>query len=258
MIPAAPSAPADLDHAILAEAMPGRPVRSYPALLSTDADARAWARTGIRAGAVVVADYQASPRGRAGLPWTVRPGHGLGFSLVLRPPLAPAREGWLYVPLGCALLDALQSDAMQRGGVRLEEDPAPASVAWPDEVHGQQRPLARFGIHAELGAHRVDWAVATVLIEDAAPPRAPLLVRAVIAIERRMREEPAKVLARYQRRCATLEETVRARMIPLGPAGPVVTGRAVGVLGDGALVIRTDRDRLVPVHPQNLGLLEII
>ena len=71
---AAAGVPSDLDPDVLAQALPGRPVRSYPALLSTDADAQAWARTGASAGAVVVADYQASPRGRGGLPWTVRPG----------------------------------------------------------------------------------------------------------------------------------------------------------------------------------------
>ncbi|MDQ4130536.1 MAG: hypothetical protein M3133_06040, partial [Actinomycetota bacterium] len=76
--------------------MPGRPVRTYPAILSTSADAFAWARAGAPEGALVVADYQAAPRGRAGLPWEVRPGEGLGFSLVLRPELPPEREGWLY------------------------------------------------------------------------------------------------------------------------------------------------------------------
>ncbi len=155
-MPAAPGAPADLGLDILARALPGRPVRSFPALLSTGADAQAWARAGIGAGAIVVADYQASPRGRGGVPWTVRPGAGLGFLLVLRPRLPAAREGWLYLPLGCALLDAVR--------------PA-VSVSWPDEVHGPERPLARFGVHAELSQDGVDWAVATVLIDDATPPR---------------------------------------------------------------------------------------
>jgi len=240
---AAAGVPSDLDPDVLAQALPGRPVRSYPALLSTDADAQAWARTGASAGAVVVADYQASPRGRGGLPWTVRPGAGLGFSLVLRPQLPSAREGWLYLPLGCALLDAMQQAA---------------SVAWPDQVQGPERPLARFGIHAELGQRGVDWAVATVLIEDANPPRAPLLARVVAAIERRMSQEPEGVLADYRQRCATIGQEVRARMIPLGPAGPVVTGHAASVLSDGSLVLRTERDRRVAVRPQNLGLLEAI
>lgn len=243
MMPAAARTPTDLEPGILAQALPRRPIRSYPALLSTDADAQAWARTGIGAGAVVVADYQASPRGRGGFPWTVRPGAGLGFSVVLRPRLPSAREGWLYLPLGCALLDAVR--------------PA-AAVSWPDEVHDPGRPLVRFGIHAELGQHGVDWAVATVLIDDVLPPRAPLLARVVTAIEGRMLQEPATVLADYQQRCVTLGQNVRARMIPLGPDGPVVTGQAVSVLSDGSLVLRTERDHRVAVRPQNLGLLETV
>lgn len=48
MMPA-PSAPADLDRDILAGILPRRPICSFPALLSTDADAQAWARTGVGA-----------------------------------------------------------------------------------------------------------------------------------------------------------------------------------------------------------------
>lgn len=239
-MPAA-AGPADLDRRALARALPGRPFRSYPALLSTDADAQAWARAGAAAGAVVVADYQASPRGRGGKEWTVRPGTGLGFSLVLRPCLPSAREGWLYVAVGSALLDVV---------------PQPASVFWPDEVQSPERPLARFGIQAEAGQHGPQWAVATVLIEDAAPPRAPLLARVITAIEDRIRAESTEVLADYHQRCATLGQRVRARTIPLGPAGTVVTGQATAVRSDGSLVLHTEQGRRVMVNPMDLGLLE--
>jgi BirA family biotin operon repressor/biotin-[acetyl-CoA-carboxylase] ligase len=232
---------ADLDRVVLERALPGRPVRSYPALLSTDADAQAWARAGADAGAVVVADYQASPRGRGGLSWTTQPGVGLGFSMVLRPPLPSAREGWLYVLVGRALLDVL---------------PPSASVSWPDEVHSAERPLARFGILAEPGLREVRWAVATVLIEEVTPPRAPLLARVVAAIEGRLGQEPAAILAEYQPRCVTLGQHLRARMIPLGPAGTVVTGQAIDVLSDGSLILHTERGHRVAIRPQNLGLLE--
>ena len=78
---------ADLSEEALAEAMPGRPLRRYVALLSTESDALAWARSGAPEGAVVVAEHQSAPRGRAGWPWNVPPGRNLGFSLVLRPQL---------------------------------------------------------------------------------------------------------------------------------------------------------------------------
>lgn len=233
---------ADLGEARLAMELPGRPVRSYPALVATHADALAWARADAPAGAVVTADYQAAPRGRGGLEWTVRPGVDLGFSLVLRPELGVEDEGWLYPVAGCGLADAVA-------------DPEPA-ITWPDEVHGPAGRLAAFAVHAELGPEGVDWAVVTALIPDVGADRAERLGAAVHAIERRLRGGADEVLADYRARCATLGQRVRARLIPVGPAGPEIVGEAVDCLGDGALVLATDRGSRVGVRPQHLGLLE--
>jgi len=169
----------DLDAGDLAATLGDRPVRTYPALLSTEAVAMAWARDGAPSGAVVVADYQASPRGRGGLPWTVQPGVGLGCTLLLRPELAPEREGWPYVAALLALHDAL--------------DRPDAQLAWPDEVHdGGGTPLARLGAYVELGPMRTEWVSLTVLVEDARPPRGNLLARLVSALEQRMSEPGAR------------------------------------------------------------------
>lgn len=233
----------DLDPAVLAAELPGRPVRSYPALLSTEATAQAWARQGAPAGSVVVANYQASPRGRAGLVWSTHPGAGLGFTLVLDPELPPEREGWPYVAALLALHDVV-------GAVR-------GGLAWPDEVHGPGgTPLARLGAHVELGPARSRWVTVTVLVEQAAAPRAALLAELVRALEHRFAAPPGVVLADYLARCDTLGRRWRARLIPMGPGGPEVIGEAVDVLADGALVLRTDRGHRVAVPPQNLGLLE--
>lgn len=238
------SADGDLGPTLVTAALGERPVRAYPALLSTEPDAMAWARSGGPAGAVVVADYQAAPRGRGGWPWQVRAGHGLGFSLVLRPDLPPEREGWLYVAVSLGLGDVLAG-----------ED---ARFEWPDAVSSGSgtAPLARLGAYVQLGPHRTDWAVATVLVEDASPPRAPLLARLVEAVEARLAEPADPVLAAYRPRCTTLGRAVRARLIPLGPGGPEITGEAVDVLADGALVLLTARGSRVAVPPVNLGLLE--
>jgi BirA family biotin operon repressor/biotin-[acetyl-CoA-carboxylase] ligase len=233
----------DLAADALAADLRGRPLRSYPALLSTEADALAWARAGGPGGAVVVAGYQASPRGRAGLPWTVRQGAGLAFSLILRPALPADREGWVYTVATSGLADALGADA---------------TIAWPDEVwRGGQRAGA-VGAWVELDAEGVRWAVVNLLVPAAEPPRGPTLARVVEAVER-CQGAPAEVLLdRYRTRCATLGTAVRARLIPLGPSGPRVEGRAVGALADGALVIETAAGRRVAVRPQNLGLLEAV
>lgn len=231
----------DLTVEALAVDMPGRPVRSYPALLSTEADALAWARSGAPDGAVVTAGYQASPRGRAGLPWEVRQGSGLAFSLVLRPELGAEREGWVYTVATSGLADALGE------GV---------TIAWPDEVRRGGTRAGAVGAWVELGAEGVQWAVVNVLVPGVAPPRGATLARVVAAIEGCLRAPAEMVLADYRARCETLGRPVRARLIPLGPSGPQVEGRAVDALADGALVIETARGARVAVRPQNLGLLD--
>jgi BirA family biotin operon repressor/biotin-[acetyl-CoA-carboxylase] ligase len=223
---------ADLTRQLLEESLPGHALRVYPALLSTEADALAWARAGAPDGAVVVAGYQASPRGRAGLEWRLQPGRGLGFSLVLRPRLPLHREGWLYVVALTALADALSGEP---------------TLAWPDEVRSGGARAAAVAVQTAPGTNGVEWAVVSVLVEDAEPPRAPLLARAIAA-----------VLADCLRRCETLGRRVRARLIPMGPSGTALTGKAVTILADGALVIETDDGRRLAVRPQSLGLLDAL
>jgi len=233
----------DLDDSVLIQVLPGRPIRSYPALLSTESDAMAWARSGAPTGAILVADYQASPRGRAGLMWRVSPGHGLGFSMVLRPELPPEREGWCYLVASVALGDVVGNDRTRR--------------RWPDGVIDLDgNPVADLGLHVQLGPATTEWVTVTVLVADAQPPRAPLLMRLAAAIESRLGQSSDEVLDVYRARSATLQTAVCARLIPLGPGGPEVRGEAVDVLADGALVILTARGNRVAVRPQNLGLLD--
>lgn len=231
----------DLSVEALAAALPGRPARSYPAVLSTHADALAWARAGAPEGAVVVAEYQASPRGRAGLEWRAPPEESLCFSLVLRPRLPAPREGWLYTVATLGLADAIG---------------AGAEIEWPDEVRSEGARVGAVGVQVELGPVSVEWAVVSILVERTPPPRAPMLARVVEAIEARQASSNVPVLADYLRNCATIGRRVRTRLIPLGPGGVAFEGEAVNVLADGALVIATGDERRIAVLPQSLGLLE--
>lgn len=229
----------DLSAAALAAALGERPFRTYPALLSTEAEALAWARAGAPDGAVVAAGYQASPRGRAGLEWHAPPGESLAFSLVVRPRLPAPREGWLYVVASLGLADVLD-----------------AGVRWPDEAVVDGSRAGAVAVHVALGPFGVDWAVVNVLVAQAPPPRAPLLARVVTAVEGRLAEPSAPVLADYLRRCETIGRDVRARLIPMGPGGEVVAGRAATVKTDGTLVVETADARRLAIRPQSLGLLE--
>lgn len=234
----------DLAREELQPLLPGRALRTYPAILSTEADAMAWARQGGPHGAVVVAGYQASPRGRAGLAWggIMEPGHGLGMSMILRPRLAAERAGWLYTACLLAAMDAM-------------DDPE-LVLEWPDRVVRDRATAAAIGIQDDTTAGRVSWAVTSVLVPGAEPPRGELLARLVDAIDTRLGQDPTIVLADYRQRCATLGRRVRARLLPLGSAGPVVDGVAADVTEDGGVTIRTDDNRRVVVLPQALGFVE--
>src|SRR5207253_2419030 len=99
----------DLSPEALAQVIPGRAFRAYPAMLSTESEAAAWARAGAPEGAFVVAGYQASPRGRAGISWQVDHHHDLAFSLILRPQLPALREGGWRGESSFAHIRALRS-----------------------------------------------------------------------------------------------------------------------------------------------------
>ena len=232
----------DLTPDAVAAALPGRPVRAYPAVLSTHADALAWARAGAPEGAVVVAEYQASPRGRGGIEWRTRAAESLSFSLVLRPRLPAPREGWLYVPAACGLADAVGPEA---------------EIEWPDEVHTAGGRAGAVAVQVELGPVMTEWAVVSVLVEHVRPPRVDALAQVVAAVEERCRSATVPVLADYLRRCRTIGRRVRARLIPLGPGGVAIEGTAANVLADGALVVETGPKTRTAIRPQSLGRLEV-
>ncbi len=220
----------------LERALPGRPFRFYPAVLSTEADALAWARAGAPQGAIVTAGYQASPRGRAGFEWDV--GDRLAFSLVLRPRLPAPREGWVYTVAVSGLADALGEEA---------------TIEWPDTVCRGGVRVGAVGAHVEVGPVGVEWAVVNILSHE---PDPELVARIVGAIETRLAEASAPVLAAYLRRCDTIGRRVLARLVPLGPGGPEASGEAVSSSVDGSLVVETAEGRRLAIPPQSLGLLE--
>lgn len=232
--------PDDLSSETLAAELGSRPVRSYPAVLSTHADALAWARSEGPSGAVVVADYQASARGHGGLEWEVHPGADLGFSMVCRPGLPGEREGWVDVAALLGMADALEAPALE----------------WPDLVTADGQRVAALTVEAASDAIGLLWAVVTVLVPAAAPDRARTLARAAKAIEARLAEPVDAVREAYRQRCATLGREVRAHLVPMGPNGTVVCGEAVDVRDDGSLVIRDEEQRRVAVPPRSLGIIE--
>lgn len=232
---------ADLTADALQAAVPGRPLRSYAALVSTGSAAHGWATEGAPEGAVVIAEHQLSPRGHAGRPLKGPPGQGLGFSVVMRPSLPAAREGWLYTVVLTALADVLGEEA---------------TLDWPDEVRRDGTMVAAVGIHTRLDEEDDDvlWAIVDVLLPDAAPPRGEILAAVLEAIDARAAGATGAVLGDYDRVCETIGRQVRARL--RAGTGPSMEGRAIETLEDGAIVLETPKGLRGPVRPQDVRWLE--
>ena len=229
----------DLTEDALAAVLAARPLRSYPALVSTGAAAFDWAGSGAPDGAVVVADYQLSPRGHGGRPWTVTQGRGLGFSVVLHPQLAAEREGWLYTVVAGALAELRGPEA---------------TIQWPDVIRVGDEVAAAVAIRTRLGQTGVEWAVVDVLVPDAEPPRGELLGAVLDAIDERRAAAAATLIEHYERRCETIGRQVRVRFI--AGTGPKVEGRAVATLDDGALLLELASGSRAPVRPQDVRAVE--
>lgn len=114
----------------------GGPVLAFRSVGSTQAIARQLAAAGAPEGTLVLADHQAAGRGQRGRPWVAPPGTALLFSLVLRPPLPPARWPALTITAAMAVTEAVNAAS----GVA-------ARVKWPNDVLVGDRKLA--GILAE-------------------------------------------------------------------------------------------------------------
>lgn len=210
------------------------------------------AAAGVPAGLVIVADRQTAGRGRRGRPWEdVEPHRSLLVSALLDLPT----RGASLVPLAAGVAVA---DAIRRGG-------AQARLKWPNDVlapvDGEPRKCAgilveRHGRHLVVGMGiNVDWrgvpregertswgSVAEALESDV--DRWVILTDTLRALEvwvRDLERDPVRLLATYRTRCTTLGEEVQVAL----PSGELLTGRAVDLTPDGALLVDTGRGRAV-------------
>ena len=236
----------------------GRPTRVFETLGSTQDEARRQARTGASHGAVVWALEQTDGRGRMQRSWASRRGAGLWFSVVLRPPVDAQAAALLSLAAGVGLAAALSGPTA--GLARLK---------WPNDVVVGGRKLA--GVLAEAETH--DGAVAFVILgiglnldpgpdgfpaeiadvaialSEVAPTSiAPAMLMATLLAEL----ESAIDLAvadrdRLRRAWLDVSDTI-GRDVRAELGGTVVSGRAVDLDVDGALVIDTGGGELTSVH----------
>jgi BirA family transcriptional regulator, biotin operon repressor / biotin---[acetyl-CoA-carboxylase] ligase len=203
---------------------------------STNERARELALTGASHGTLVTADEQTAGRGRQGRSWVAPPGRALLMSVVVEIDRSAAL---LPLAAAVAVCDACESVAAVE-----------CAVKWPNDVWIDRRKVA--GILVE-GRPQEGWAILGIGVNVAtaedelpeelrhtatslaaasgdAPARDAVLAELLPALERRLAEPPAELLAAWRERDALRGSPVRWED---------GDGVAAGIDDDGALLVDT-------------------
>ncbi|MFG3346648.1 biotin--[acetyl-CoA-carboxylase] ligase [Streptomyces sp. NPDC048018] len=204
-------------------------------------------------GAVLVAEEQRSGRGRLDRTWTAPARSGIFVSVLLKPAVPVHRWGWLPLLTGVAAAGGLSKAA----GADL-------SLKWPNDllvrVAGEERKtggilaeragadgvVVGLGINVTLREEELPVpAAGSLLLADAVSTDRDTLLRAVLrSLEQwygdwvRADGDPVAsgLQEAYAAGCATLGRRVRADL----PGERMLEGEAVGIDGDGRLVVETE------------------
>lgn len=250
-------------------------VQLYQRVGSTNDVARRLGDAGAPAGTVVLADEQTAGRGRHGRPWHAPAGKALLLSILLRPRRLPATEevapGVLPLLVGLAVARAVDEVAGATPGAA----PIHAGIKWPNDVLVGGRKLAGIlcegaragpgnafvvvGIGVNVDQMPEDWppdvrerATSLRLVTGRPIPRAELAAAIIANVMRIAADATAamspEILGELESR-----DVLRGRRIAVEP-GP--EGVASGIARDGALLLRTDAARTIPVRAGTVRVLE--
>jgi BirA family biotin operon repressor/biotin-[acetyl-CoA-carboxylase] ligase len=249
-------------------------VHLYQRVGSTNDIARRLGEAGAPAGTVVLADEQTAGRGRHGRPWHAPAGKALLLSILLRPRIPAAEEvapGVLPLLVGLAVARAVDEVTGATPGAA----PIHAGIKWPNDVVVGGRKLAGIlcegaragpgnafvvvGIGVNVDQTPEDWptdvrerATSLRLVTGRTISRAEL---ATAIIQNVMRIAAGEAAAMSPEILVELEsrDELRGRRIAVEP-GP--EGVASGIARDGALLLRTDAARIIPVRAGTVRVLE--
>ena len=194
----------------------GRPMRTFPVAVSSEAMALAWAnQEDAPQGATVVVGHEIRASGLHGRLWTVAPTDSLACSIVLRPTVSveEADSAWLVAALAAA------EGAQAVSGREL-------ATWWPDSVvtAASQEQVAAVRAEVQLGPGRVKGVVATMRFDlpglgldaDRKDDLLEAVVHAVDDAVEGLAEGAGAAAAAYETRCGLLGKRVLIRLLPKG------------------------------------------
>ena len=236
-----------LRQGLVAKRLGGK-VHYFPELDSTNSFARQLAEGGAPEGAIVIAEAQTRGRGRLGRRWQSPPFGNLYFSVLLRPQLAPALAPQITLMAAVALAETVAGFI-----------PQSVTIKWPNDILVGGKKLAGILTEAACDSERLEYVILGIGVNlnyrlDAMPAeireratsiaeltgasvgRESFLGRLIHALDRcygELEESGFAPLApRWEAHFGLRGKQVRVELLD-----QIVTGRAVGIDGDGALLI---------------------
>lgn len=248
-----------------------RPLRRYPAAISAEAQALAWAnREDAPHGATVVVTHEVSPRGRLGALWWVPAERTLACAVVLRPDL-PAVEGdslWLAGGMAAAHAAELLAgrpfatwwpDLVLEAGT--DEPPLPLDPEQAGRGSGSGPEVAAVKASVTLGPGRVRFGVVTARfdLDRLGLDRRSgddLMEAFCASIDRAGSADVdgAALAAVYEKQCRLLGRRVKLRLLPRGET----RGTASGVDASARLVLASATGMVERVAVDALRELQVV
>ncbi|MCC6355273.1 MAG: biotin--[acetyl-CoA-carboxylase] ligase [Verrucomicrobiae bacterium] len=241
-------------EACLRPGPPGWRIRIFRETASTNDIVDRAGRGGEPAGFVAFAETQTAGRGRMGRSWDSRPGLGLWFSALVRPPWPASQAGRLTIAAAVAVAEAASA-----AGV-------PATIKWPNDVLSRDRKLAGILTELRCSGDQIDYAVVgigvnvlhgpadfppdlivpatSLAMECPRPPRREQLAADILnRLATNIADEFGPVRLRWIRLCSTLGRTIELRNAP-----EPVRGVAESIDDSGALILRDGAGNLRAIH----------
>src|SRR5689334_14764642 len=126
----------------------GCAILRFDSLPSTNDVARELAEQGTPEGVAVLAREQTRGRGRQGRAWASPAGEGLYLSVILRPPVEPARAPLITLAAAVAVAETLSVDYA-----------IAVDIKWPNDIHARGRKLCGILIESAIEKSKLAYAV---------------------------------------------------------------------------------------------------
>jgi len=230
----------------------GKKIHYFSEIDSTNNYAYKLAQTGAAEGEVVIANGQMQGKGRLGRSWVSPPDVNVYLSVILRPKFAPVHAPQLTLMSGVALAETIQAFI-----------PRAPEIKWPNDILVGGKKLAGILTEASCEDDRILFVVVGIGVNLNFPQELmPEAIKATATSILTLTNQPvdrldfARRLIQGLDQCyGDLEErgfpamasrwerffSLRGKRVRVEGPGGSVLGKAVGIAGDGALILEDEK-----------------